>query len=114
MLGLPRSNGIAGLGFNVRHVVRFCDTDFEPLEQAPRLGGLGACIPNEHFRSDAHVLEPLEQGCMQGEGQKPCGCLKAPEWPKTALMAPLPGALELGARSLPFVKLPLTNLPPAL
>jgi hypothetical protein len=40
--------------------------------------------------------------------------LNGTKWSEATLVGSLPGSLEFIARSLPFVKLSLSNLPPAL
>src|ERR1700730_4675728 len=97
MLGLPWRAVLAGQVCDVNYILMSGDKDLEPLEQAPQLGGLGARISDAHLCADADLLKALEQGRMEGECQKPRGCVEAPEWSKAALMAPLPGSFEFVA-----------------
>jgi len=94
MRGLLVSFIVTGRLFANACVISAGDEDFEPLEEAPCLRGLGSCIPNEHVRPDTDVLKPLNQRRVEREGQKPGRCRKGTEWSIPALMAPLPRTLE--------------------
>src|SRR5262249_6358971 len=68
----------------------------------------------QHTRTDPDVPEATKQGCVEGKGHRTIGHLQRAEWSESTLMASLPNALQLVARSLPLVKLPLSDLSPAL
>src|SRR5215467_3979672 len=113
-LALPRGDIVIGHVCCVDDIILACDEDLEPLEQSSCFGGLRARIPNKHVCPDADLLQPLDQRRVEREGQKPDPGLKGPEESITALMASPPRSLELLARTLPLVELPLPDLPPAL
>src|SRR5215470_14624852 len=94
-LALPRGVIVIGHVCCVDDIILPCDEDFEPLEEASCFGALRARIPNEHVCPDADLLQPLDQCGVEREGQKPGRSLKGPEESITALVASLPGSLEL-------------------
>src|SRR5215831_4552286 len=114
MLGLPGLSIAASCLLDVSQRLVSGNEDLETLEEAPRLGGLGAGVAKQDIRPDLDVPEALEQSRMEGKGHEAFGRFQRAKRPEPALMVALPGALELVARSLPLVKLPLPDLPPTL
>src|SRR5215472_12402868 len=112
MLGLPGLSIAASRLLDVSQCLVSGNEDLEPLEQAPRLGGLGACVPEEDVRADSDVPEALPQGRVKGKGHEAAGRLQRAKRPIPALVAALPSPLQFVTRSLPLAKVPLPDLPP--
>src|SRR5260370_1012643 len=114
ILGLPLSSVMTSQGFDIDDIVIVRDEYLEPLEHAPGFRGLRSSVTKEHLRADADMPEPVEQRGMQRKADEALGRHQCAQRSEAAIMAPLPCSLELVARSVPLVKLPLPYLPPAL
>src|SRR5215467_15099670 len=114
MLVLLRLLSAAGARPEVTDVIVLWDKDLEALEETPRPRGLRAEVADKHTCANPDVSEATEQGCVEGKGHRTIGHLQRAEWSESTLMASLPNALQLVARSLPLVKLPMSDLSLAL
>ena len=84
-----------------------------PLNNRPALDVWG---PVYRIRTSVPTATPVSRASKAACSGKVTTrhCLDAAEGPEPALVGALPGPLELVAKSLPFVKLPLPDLSPPL
>jgi len=76
MLVLLGSHNIAKAPIGINQCIVFGYEDLEALEEAPSLGSLGTDIANENIRACPDVPKTLEQGRVEGKGDRPTGSLQ--------------------------------------
>src|SRR5215467_11675085 len=114
MLGFPGLFIAANRPFDVSQRLVSGNEDLEALEEAPRLGGLGAGVAEQDIRPNPDLPEALEQSRMEGKGHEPLRGFERAERSEAPLVSAPPSALELVAWGLPLVKPSLPYLPPTL